>query len=112
MDAVKGRVGGEVRRRAVGFGEVDKPGVFHAVRFGRHDRPEHPLRDVEVGVEVDAVAAGRDRSVVTRNGVRVLTRVELRDQDLEARFEFFDGEHQRQLIQDVRRTLTVLTYRL
>ena len=112
VHAVEGRVGGEVRRRAVVLGEMDEASVLHAVRFGRHDRPEHSFGDIDVGVEVHAVAAGRDRSVMARDRVRVLTRVELRDQDLQSRLELFDGEHQRQLVQDVGGALTVLSHGL
>ena len=37
---------------AVDLGEVDESGVFHAVRLGRHDRPEDTFGDVDVLVEV------------------------------------------------------------
>src|SRR5664280_1568346 len=112
MHAVERCVGGEVRGRAVGLGEENETGVFHAVRLGQHDRPEDPLRDVDVLVEVHAVTARRDRSVLTGNGVRVLARVELRDQNLQARFELLDGEHDGQLVEDVGGALTVLAHRL
>ena len=47
---------------------------------------------------------------MTRDGVRVLASVELRNQNLQTRFEFINREHDRQFIEDVGRALTVLTH--
>jgi len=82
------------------------------VGFGRHHGPQDPFGDVDVVVEVHAVATGGDRPVLASDGVRVLTRVELAHQDLESRFEFFDREDERKFVEHVRGTLAVLTHGL